>query len=115
MFRRYRSILSFDLDAPALIFLLRHAAAVIIITTTVIVVVVVDLIIIIITIRTCCDLSKNKMSKIASVDAKHLNSSGVGSVFSSPVSPSISSKVNTDIICSLSSVTRGNFPGLELV
>ena len=81
MFRRYRSILSFDLDAPALIFLLRHAAAVIIITTTVIVVVVVDLIIIIITIRTCCDLSKNKMSKIASVDAKHLNSSGVGSVF----------------------------------
>lgn len=81
MFRRYRSILSFDLDAPALIFLLRHAAAVIIITTTVIVVVVVDVIIIIITIRTCCDLSKNKMSKIASVDAKHLNSSGVGSVF----------------------------------
>ena len=82
MFRRYRSILSFDLDAPALIFLLRHAAAVIIITTTVIVVVVVDvIIIIIITIRTCCDLSKNKMSKIASVDAKHLNSSGVGSVF----------------------------------
>ena len=79
MFRRYRSILSFDLDAPALIFLLRHAAAVIIITTTV--VVVVDVIIIIFSIRTCCDLSKNKMSKRASVDAKHLNSSGVGSVF----------------------------------